>query len=94
MLEPLTLSVCLDGNGRAEGELYWDAGDGFDYRQGDFRRTRFGARLEDGKVQLEERLLDGQRARDHARVTAVVWTGSGPRAGSAEAGQPLAIPLD
>lgn len=94
MLEPLTLSVCLDAQGRASGSLYWDEGDGFDYRQGDFRRTRFSASSERGRVTLREQSFEGQRPRDWKKVTGVVWTGRGPRAATGNPGGELVVPLD
>jgi alpha-glucosidase len=48
-LDPLTLLVCLDRNGRAEGRLYEDSGDGFEYKRGEYLLTKYSAKL-DGKV--------------------------------------------
>jgi alpha-glucosidase len=42
-LEPLTLLVCLDEGGRAEGRLYEDVGDGYDFQQGEFLLTTYFA---------------------------------------------------
>jgi alpha-glucosidase len=47
-LDPLTLIVCLDADGRAEGALYEDAGDGFGYREGEYRLTRYKAERIEG----------------------------------------------
>jgi alpha-glucosidase len=63
-LDPLTLLVCLDGNGTAEGTLYEDAGEGFDYRAGDFCRTTFRAGRKDGKVVVTVAGTEGRRQSD------------------------------
>ena len=63
-LDPLTLLVCLDGNGTAEGTLYEDAGEGFDYRAGDFCRTAFRAERKDGKVVVTVAATAGRRQSD------------------------------
>jgi alpha-glucosidase len=42
-LDPLTLLVSLDSKGHADGWLYDDAGDGFEYKTGDFTRIHFTA---------------------------------------------------
>lgn len=60
MLSTLTLSVAPDEAGNASGELYWDAGDGYGYRQGDYRRSRFEYKA--GK--LVEAAHEGNRAPD------------------------------
>jgi len=49
-LEQLSLVICLDDKGRAEGQLYEDAGDGFDYTKGDCRLTHFTAKQKDTRV--------------------------------------------
>ncbi|MFT3783964.1 MAG: glycoside hydrolase family 31 protein [Nibricoccus sp.] len=53
-LEPLTLLVCLDDNGRASGRLYEDDGDGFGYLRGEYRLTEFRAELRDGQVEVRQ----------------------------------------
>ena len=67
-LLPLTLSVVPDSTG-ANGEFYWDAGDGFGYQQGDYRRTSFQARRADGKWLVEEKSHEGNRAPDWKTLT-------------------------
>ena len=40
-LDPLTLVVSLDAGGTAEGWLYEDDGEGYDYQTGDYRLARY-----------------------------------------------------
>ena len=66
--DSLTLLVCVDRDGRAEGMLYEDAGDGFEYQRGQYRLTELKAvmqkkqlkvtlRQKDGKMQPKERKI-------------------------------------
>lgn len=49
--EPLTLAICLDENGKAEGQLYWDEGDGWSFRDGNFALFNLRAEAQpDGSV--------------------------------------------
>ncbi len=58
-LDPLTLLVALDAEGRAEGYLYEDAGDGFGYREGAYRLTRYAASLEGGALRVRGTVVEG-----------------------------------
>jgi len=49
-LDHLSLLVCLDAEGRAEGTLYEDAGDGYGYQRGEYRLTTFKAVMREGKI--------------------------------------------
>ena len=42
-LDPLTLLVCLDSQGQAKGTMYWDAGDGWTFKKGDYSQQTFTA---------------------------------------------------
>jgi alpha-glucosidase len=57
--DTLDLLVCLDDRGEARGVLYEDAGDGFGYRSGEFRRTHWSARRESGTVRVEVARREG-----------------------------------
>jgi alpha-glucosidase len=51
---PLSLLVCFDDQGHAEGQLYEDAGEGFGYRAGDYRLATYRAtRGPDGTVDVK-----------------------------------------
>lgn len=78
-LEEVELLVALDRDGRAVGELYEDAGDGYGHERGEFVRTRFRARLEGGVVRLT-RESEGDFAPPSARRYRVTLAGA--RAGT------------
>lgn len=51
-LDPLTLLVCLDEKGEAHGTLYWDEGDNWSFKDGNYSFQHFTAiRTADNKVQ-------------------------------------------
>ncbi len=58
-LDELELIVSLDSNGRAEGLLYEDEGDGYGYENGEYRLTRFVATLEGDEVQVAAEIVGG-----------------------------------
>ena len=77
-LDPLTLVVSLDAHGSAEGTLYEDAGDGYGYRKGDFRRTVFRAERTPGNtVTLRARSHEGRREHPAREVVVRVVTDRG-----------------
>lgn len=52
-LDPLTLLVCLDEKGEAHGTLYWDEGDNWSFKDGNYSFQHFTAiRTADNKVQV------------------------------------------
>ena len=71
LLDPLTLVVCLDGEGRAAGRLYEDAGDGFDYRDGAYLLTTYVARRVGDTVRVRIASTEGAMARPER--AAEVW---------------------
>ncbi len=62
-LSPLTLLVCLDESGAAEGELYEDAEDGYGYERGEYLLTKYSARQKDGQVVVKIESQEGDMAR-------------------------------
>lgn len=50
---PLTLVVCPDENGKAKGTLYWDEGEGWEFRKGDYKLFSFEAELQGKNLTLK-----------------------------------------
>lgn len=82
-LEELTLLVCLDGKGQAEGNLYWDEGDGWAYQSGGFTMQRFIARRNGDTVTVKLGNQTGRRTGFiPSKVKIEVITPQGLRTGS------------
>ena len=58
--DSLTLLVCVDRAGCAEGQLYEDDGDGFDYQRGQYRLTQMKAVVEKKQLKVTLRQIDGK----------------------------------
>ena len=59
--EPLTLIVCLDEEGKAEGQLYMDAGDGWSFKCGDYGMLTFTAERDGDTVRVRLASKEGDR---------------------------------
>lgn len=73
-VEQLTLFICLDSTGKASGELYWDAGEGWGFKNGNYSLLRFQATEKNGVTRIN---LTSRRGRyninkDIHQVKAVV----------------------
>ncbi|WP_217602005.1 TIM-barrel domain-containing protein [Chitinophaga sp. GbtcB8] len=51
-IDQLTLFICLDSQGKASGELYWDAGEGWGFKKGDYCLLRFQAAEKNGVTKI------------------------------------------
>ncbi|MCL4220769.1 MAG: DUF5110 domain-containing protein [Phycisphaerales bacterium] len=77
-LDPLTLIVCLDAQGKARGRLYEDAGEGWAYLDGEYLETTYEATRIDGEVVVRVAAEQGRMQRtDRAlRVRVLLPEGS------------------
>ena len=62
-LDPLTLIVALDENGRASGTLYEDSGDGYEFQQGDYLLSTYAAERTGNTVNVSLAGEEGERSR-------------------------------
>jgi alpha-glucosidase len=92
-LDPLTLYVALDGAGKAEGTLYLDAGDGWDFRDGDDALLRFSALREGKTVTVRLDGQDGKRDIGDLPVRVEVLTRAGRHSASGTLRAPVTVPL-
>ncbi|WP_089906230.1 TIM-barrel domain-containing protein [Chitinophaga rupis] len=51
-IDQLTLFICLDSQGKASGELYWDAGEGWGFKKDDYCLLRFQATEKNGVTNI------------------------------------------
>jgi alpha-glucosidase len=73
-IDKLTLFICLDSKGKANGELYWDAGEGWGFKNGDYSLLTFQAVEKNGvtKINMTSRLGKYNINKDIHQVEAVV----------------------
>lgn len=92
-LDPLTLLVSLDDQGRATGRLYEDAGDDYGYQQGDFLLTTYHAALNGRTVTVTVESTEGGRLRPDRPVVIQLITAAGLVEATGRDGQPVTLPL-
>jgi alpha-glucosidase len=76
-LDPLTLLVALDSDGKAEGMLYEDAGEGFEYQTGMYLMTTYEARKNGSTVFVSIRNAQGAMPRPQRMTHVELVTDSG-----------------
>jgi alpha-glucosidase len=81
-LDPLTLVVSLDGSGQAEGWLYEDSGEGFDYLTGDYRHARYTAVQAGNTVTVAVAEVSGQMGTPSRQVMIEIVTDGGVVSGA------------
>lgn len=59
-IDELTLYICLDAKGEARGELYWDAGDGWDFKNNGYCLIRFEAIEKNGVTKIKRMGYQGK----------------------------------
>ncbi len=92
--EPLTLLVCLDEQGRANGTLYEDAGDGYGYTKGEYALSRYRAVKVDNNVLVQREQRQGDMQTPDREIQVVVVTANGVRKASGKESQGINVPLE
>jgi len=59
--DPLSLYVCLNEKGTAQGELYLDSGDGFGFQKGDYALITFTAVTKNNTIIVKAATIEGKR---------------------------------
>lgn len=68
VLAPLSLMVCLDDKGHAEGRLYWDSGDGWEFKDGVYALVEFVADTTGGRTTVKAVNVEGSYPLDLSDV--------------------------
>jgi len=89
----LTLLVCLDESGKAEGVLYEDAEEGYGYEQGEYLLTKYSAQKKDGKVVVKIESQEGNMARPSRDCVLELITEDGVVKASGNENDGIDIPL-
>ena len=66
--DPLTLIVNLDENGTASGTLYWDEGEGWGFRNGEYKLIDFVATRKGNTVEISVKDSQGSFPLDFGKV--------------------------
>ncbi|KAJ6712198.1 ALPHA-GLUCOSIDASE [Salix purpurea] len=75
--DDLTLLVALDQNGHAEGLLFEDEGDGYEFTRGGYLLTRYVAKLQSSAVTVSVSQMEGSWKRPRRRLHVQLLLGGG-----------------
>jgi alpha-glucosidase len=92
--DELTLLVALDHEGRASGVLYEDAGEGWGYRDGEYRRIRYTASLEGDAVVVTTDRVGGSMPLPEREVNVRVIGDGIELFGTGRAGETIRVGAD
>jgi alpha-glucosidase len=74
-LETLDLYICLDANGKAEGQLYHDAEDGYGYKKGEYALLTIEAEKQGDKVVVKVSDKEGKYKINNISTNVYLYTG-------------------
>jgi len=92
-LDSLTLLVSLDKNGEAKGALYEDAGDGFQYRKGEFLISTFKAKQTGSSVRVVIKSVEGKLKPTNRNYKVCIVTDNGTLEGKWTKGTTVSLVL-
>lgn len=93
-LDPLTLLVCLDQDGKASGCLYWDEGDGWEYKDGQYSMQKFSAEQSGDSVTVRLESSEGDMtAGNNGMAVVKVITENGVRQASGDLSEGIRVRL-
>ncbi|MDX2116630.1 MAG: glycoside hydrolase family 31 protein [Planctomycetota bacterium] len=92
-LDPLTLVINLDADGRASGTLYEDAGDGHAHASGDYIKTTYTAVRQGSTITVSISTTEGKRARAARKLEVIVLHDRGQNTATGTDGTPVTIDL-
>ena len=92
-LDSLTLLVSLDKNGEAKGALYEDAGDGFQYRKGEFLISAFKAKQTGSSVRVVIKSVEGKLKPTNRNYKVCIVTDNGTLEGKWTKGTTVSLAL-
>lgn len=91
--EPLTLIVCPDAEGNASGTLYWDEGDGWAFRDGNYTLLNFKAEKEGKNIVVTVDETEGSYPLDLGRINVEVLKDGKTYHASGNAKQPIKVKI-
>ncbi len=93
--DELTLIINLNSNGEADGELYEDAGEGWGFRDGEYRRLRFIAKKTGPWVSVRTVKTDGNMPRGNRTVNVRLLMPDGTeRTATGQLNQPITVTVN
>lgn len=90
---PLTLIVCPDKDGNASGTLYWDEGDGWSFRDGNYKKLHFSARRNGNNMEITVDDAEGTYPLDFGKVNVEVLYKGKIRRASGTLDKPVTVKM-